>query len=607
MEQTTTQIEEGSEARPGAKGHETKALTSFLKAIKAVGLYPEGSPVPEKLAGAFAADLVPCFGESDRVQITFRSDAIQLNGVPVTATTDESWDLPASLFEVGLRDLTFLPGVSPAELTSLTRLLSRAARRELNPAEEDLSVLLWEMDLPGIAYRVVEVGDESESAASFESDEPGGDGAEMQDLWESLHPLERYLQKRDELDIVTPEDLAAAVSEKKLEELRTQAKREPRDMGRKFVLVLLEIVVHDMPRSEFERVEALLPEFFIKLLSLGQFRTFLWLAARLLERVHQLADSEAKDLSELGPRILGEEAAAAALGALRAGRCDDPDSAMVFLRSLRSEGLVATLEEAAEGGRGPGKREIKEIPPRVIAEVTAERADDLLADPDRIKPSHLQFLGSLLNSDPFGSRDVEQWGRRLNPFLSSPDPEIRERVLTILADLRPSSLDQTLLDALNDPESRVRYSSVERFSELFGSQAFQPLLDIIRSDDFKDRDFEEQAVFYEALARSSPEEAFPLLERLVQRRNWLAPKYWRIEKACALRGLGEAPSEKAMPLLMRYRKVRDLLLAEACRQALAQQHRRVREEDEGTTESESGVEDIVAASNAEDESAARAA
>ncbi|MBD3235588.1 MAG: hypothetical protein GF330_02660 [Candidatus Eisenbacteria bacterium] len=574
--ESDTQVETQSEnqAEDSHKSAaETKALTSLLKAIKSVGLYPEGSPVPEKITGAFAADLALCFEDAEEVQVTFRSSGVQLGSTLVPAGSDESWDLPLALFEIGLRDLAFLKNVTPGEIYALVRLLSCAARRELDPAEEDLSVCLWEMDLPGISYRIAEVGDEADAAAEFDSAERGAEDDEIREMWDSLHPIERYRRSEDTPARISGDDAAVSVGERETDTLLRAAKREQTAMGRKLILVLLELVLHDLPAPEFERVQALLPDFFIRLLAEGQFRSFLRLSTRLLDRIEKLREQERR-LDGVGPMVLGESAAQAALGALRAGRCDDPQAAELILVSLDPAGLLLVLEEAIEGGRGPGKAELRPIPGRVIVRALSRRPDDLFALPERLTPEQMRHLAGAV--DGRLGRDAAAWDARLRPLLESDDPEIRLRALEMLAAVGPASLEERLLTALDDAESRVRHFAVERLSQRFGERSFAALRRAIEADSFAEKDFEEQATFYEALARSSPDEALPILERIVRRRSWLAPKSWRVEKACALRGLGQVPAEAAMALLMRHRKSRDPLLAAATREALAVQHRRSR-------------------------------
>lgn len=558
----------------GHNGHEIKALTSFLKAIKAIGLYPEGSPVPEKIAAAFAADLGRCFEEHDPVQVTFRAGGVQLNGVALPDSGEGIWDLPDVLFELGLRDLNFMSSVTPTELCALVRQLSRAARRELDRSEEDLSVLLWEMDLPGITYRVVAVGDESEAQSSLEAGDDSEEDEEIREIWDSIHPVERYMADQDLPEDVTPDDAAFAVREEELELLRHAAKMEPSSMNYKLVLVLLELVLHDLPQEEFDRIMVVLPDAFLKLISAGHFHIFAKLCARLLDRVRRSESERERSLHEMGARLFSEQAAAAALGALRTGRCDDPEAAFLLLSALDAAGLRVVLEEVIEGSRGPGKAELRAIPARVISAVLAERPDEFFSDPELIGPEQMRYLAGAMGEL---TGDSESWASRMAPFLNSPDAEVRERAIEILCVAKPASIESILLSSLADEEPRVRHLAIQEASRILGPRAFAPLRDIVVGQQFAEKDFAERVAFIEAMTRSAPEEAFPILDEILRRRDWLAPKHRREEKAGALHGLGEAPHEQAMPLLLRFRKSRDPLLAEACRDALARQHRRARE------------------------------
>ncbi len=562
---------ETQEQEPEADGPgpAVRLYAAFMAALKAVGFYPAGNQVRERLVGSLLDQIRSVPGE---VALAFRQDELRVAGERVAGRGDEGWDIPVRLFEAGLRDLTFLPQATPAELQSLLDLLARTARGELNPTDEDLSVLLWEMDLPSIAYRVIDATEESASLNVIDDQTPPGGAGDDPAAWEGIHPLERYLASAGGLEETDLDASALRAEERELARLRNRAKQEAHQLRPKLVMVLLELILVGLTPEEFERVIALLRGYALDLLQVGRFAFFGRVMQRLRERAGELHGQEAQALLALVDELLGPEAAARALAALEARRCDDEQAALAFLAQLHPPGLSVLLDALA----AHVELEAGDVRWRVVgAALRAAAADNperVVGDPTRLSENHLRVLARLVSPGQAPER-ARFWGQSLSPLWNNGDPGVRAGALRLLASVRPPDLERLMQLALNDENSAVRQTAAELYGSVFGARALQPLLHLLLSHGFEQRSFEEQATFYEALTRASPDDVFPLLEKTVRRRDWLARKHWRVQKACALRALGNVPIEKAGSHLMRYRNSHDPLLAEASRYAL-ECHRR---------------------------------
>jgi len=550
-------------------GPEACLHAAFMGALKAVGFYPAGNQVRDRLVGALLSQIRSAPGE---VALAFRQDELHVAGVRVAGRGDEGWEIPVRLFEAGLRDLTFLPQATPEELQSLLDLLARTVRGELNPTDEDLSVLLWEMDLPSVAYRVIDATEEAARLNEIDDQTPPGGASDDPAAWEGIHPLERYLASAGGLEETDLDLGTLRAEESELARLRSRAKQEAHQLRPKLIMVLLELILVGLAPDEFERVITLLRGYALDLLQVGRFAFFGRVMQRLRERAEELHGPEAQALVALVGELTGREAATRVLAALEAKRCDDEPAATAFLAELSPPGLSVLLDALAANV----ELEASDVRWRVIgAALQAAAADSperVVGDPARLTENHLRVLARLISPGQAPER-ARFWGQSLSPLWTSGDPGVRAGALRLLASVRPPDLERLMQLALNDEDSAVRQTAAELYGAVFGARALQPLLHLLLSHGFEQRSFEEQATFYEALTRSSPDEIFPLLEKTVRRRDWLARKHWRVQKACALRALGSVPIEKAGSHLMRYRNSRDPLLAEASRYAL-ECHRR---------------------------------
>jgi hypothetical protein len=422
-----------------------------------------------------------------------------------------------------------------------------------------------------VAYQVVDPAEDVLLLDLVDDGEsPPEVGGSDADLWAGMHPLERYLATAGGLEESDLDPRALRAEDKDLARLRNQAKQEGRLLRPKLLMVLTEMVLLDLSLGEFDRVVDLLQAYSFEMIAEGRFCAYLAVLQRLGERAQTLPDERAAALQELLAHLSGAGAAERATAALRAGRCDDPSSAASLLEELGPGGVGFLLDAASRGESGEAEPAGEEIIHQALGKIALRNPQLLWATGASPNEAQLRLLANIL-PDAVPPEQAEYWGERLRILQGHPRPEVRLEMLRLLARVRPAELAECLRRHLNDEDAGVRQTAARLLSRRFETQATQPLLEVLLSPDFEKRPLEEQAAFFESLALASPTDVFPLLEKTISRRDWLAPRHWRVQKACALRALGVVPIEKAGPLLMKYRNARDPLLAEASRKALERQ------------------------------------
>ena len=76
-------------------------------------------------------------------------------------------------------------------------------------------------------------------------------------------------------------------------------------------------------------------------------------------------------------------------------------------------------------------------------------------------------------------------------------------------------------------------------------EAVRPLSEIILSDDFLRRDYDEKISFFKALGETGSKEAVPILERIAKRRNWFKRSKLVEMRLCATNTLRMMEIEKS--------------------------------------------------------------
>ncbi len=573
--------------QPGAMGktvgntHEDP-LAAFFRSLKTITMYPEGSEAARAVCLRFLSKLQPLLLRAGEVRLLFGPDSVTLSAAGAGAIALEAslseeagegsregqgkdTELASTLYEAGLRELGFLRGLDGEELEGLLGLLGKAARGRLDPTDEDLSVLLWEMDLPHVTYRAVDIAEVAPPPLSLES--RGADG-EIAEAWERLHPIERYLARSGALEEAELEVLDLEVSETDLAGLRREVKEDRARLGAKFALILPELLACDLEARELDHLLTVMEEQGMRLLEQGAFGALNVFASRLADALNGTYGNQ---LKRIGAALLGPEAAERALSALRTGVVDDAEAAIEYLSGLREEGIALLLAAAStQEHRGVASAVLA----GALARVLEERPQILLQRLGAADPRQLRYLAGILASArirvPSGL-----WEDSLAALLEHDSARVRVEALRLAAALGHPRLEKMLVRSVSDPEGEVRVTAAELLSRRFKAKALSSLLQIVVSEGFEERSFEEQVAFFEALARSSPGEVFPILAGTLKRRALFGRRRLRARKACALRALGEIPIEMSGPLLMKYRNSKDPLLAESARRALERHRERM--------------------------------
>jgi HEAT repeat protein len=137
-------------------------------------------------------------------------------------------------------------------------------------------------------------------------------------------------------------------------------------------------------------------------------------------------------------------------------------------------------------------------------------------------PSTLKHLGSLMNHA---------------------DPKIREETLQMLVKFGDKGRD-SIHRFLRDPVPDIRGKASIALARAMKAQAVKPLTDIILSEDFHKRDYEEKVSFFRALGETGSREAIPILEQIAKKRNWFKNAKWEEMRVCATNALRMMGTER---------------------------------------------------------------
>jgi len=501
-------------------------------ALRSCQLYPrEGRARAEAIAGLHAA-LEGLLADRAAVRLAFLEDGVWIHGEPVPGGGKDD-SLGPSIFGCGIREIHFLAGVERVELERFLEPLGRALLGSLNPLDEDLSLLLWEAELPHICYLLFEEpAEEPEVAPAAETSE-------------GAYALEEYLdpdQDAGEGDVATA---LRPLGEAARLEILAKHRLAETEGSWKFGRLQIELL-----RSESS------PETCAELA--GHFRDYL--NARLEAGAFHL-------LQRLWEALPVEAPAAPATEAFHRlrGWFSDPGVTRRALRppfpagdDLRS---AVRLLESAPSAFVPDLLALAHAkdcaaPAELVAACLVSLARDPAALVRCLRDPRLPVRKAALEAEV---TDIEGI-LALRALQGDPDPAWRRLVIRALGRSTRKERIPGLVQALGDLDATVRIEAAETLAARVGRPALEPLLQVMVSRGFEHRGDGEQAAIYRAAARAAPREVLPVLAEVAERSRFFLAARHRRRAIVAARVLAELGEEAHEYLVQRWgRKRRDLL------------------------------------------------
>ncbi|MEK7775593.1 MAG: HEAT repeat domain-containing protein [Candidatus Zixiibacteriota bacterium] len=127
-------------------------LKDLLKVIKVVSLYPDDNPLPRSLRQSFSEKLVDLAQDNGGLKIDVDRDCLYFDGQTVFHDRSKEEALAGLFFENGITSFSISADI---EVVGLFALLD-VFKQFNNTQDADLTVLLWEANVPGFSFVVLE-------------------------------------------------------------------------------------------------------------------------------------------------------------------------------------------------------------------------------------------------------------------------------------------------------------------------------------------------------------------------------------------------------------------------------------------------------------------
>ncbi len=518
----------------------TRALIqTFLQTLKAFRLYEASHPILSKFLERLRKDFDFYFNEFDSFSLQVGEHRLYYRGNVVYENQDIKESLAFVFYKDGIRELQFSKGLEFKEMMDFLNIVRKSDF--LNRMEDDLVTLLWEKEFSHITF--ITVDEFLEGSGIFvpsteedlikRSDYKGSEEEWPPEKGEEERSENSHAPMAEGLDQainpapgqslvqacqLTPEEQEAILRE-------AQQEQQPEYI---YVLIdnLIEILLHlgeDVDAYEnmisyFDRVI----EYLLEQKEVGK-------AVALLKSLNDTMESMVlKDKQIFAIRRILEKSSSPRhielLGKTMRGNGEvHSEPIFQYLRFLTKHAVEPLCVLLGELESGKWRKAICDQ----VAELSREEIQPLakfLSDRNPFLVCHILYILGRIG-DP-------STVKYLGTLATHEDLKVREETLQVLNKFGERGKD-LLQKFLRDSVSGIRSKAALLLARNTKTEAVKLLSEIILSEDFYKRDYEEKASFFRALGETGSKEVIPILKKIAKRRRWFQKAKWDEMRQCA--------------------------------------------------------------------------
>jgi hypothetical protein len=518
----------------------TKGLIqTFLQTLKAFRLYEANHPILLKFLERLRKDFDIYFDEFDSFSLQIGEQRLYHQGKVVYENEDVKESLAFVFFKDGVRELQFSKGLEFREMLDFLNVVRKSDF--LNRMEDDLVTLLWEKDFSHITFITVDEFLEgsgifvpatqadlikrSEYKSSWEEwfQEKSEEGQTQSPHASEIEELEQAINPAPGQSLVQACQLTP--DEKEAIQREAQQEQQPEYV---FFLInnLIEILLH--LGEDVDAYENMI-SFFDRVIEYLLEQKEVEKAVALLKSLDDTMESMVLKDKQIFAirRILEKSSSPHHVGLLGKAMKGDggvsSEPILQYLRFLTRQAVEPLCHLLSELESGKWRKAICDR----LVELSREEIETLikfLADPSPSMVSHILYI--------LGKIGHPSTVKYLGHLVAHKDLKVREETLQVLSNFGEKGRD-LIQTFLKDSVSGIRAKAAVILAKNAKAGAVKPLTEIILSEDFYKRDYDEKASFFRALGETGSKEVIPILKKMAKKRRWFQKARWDEMKQCA--------------------------------------------------------------------------
>lgn len=548
-------------------------IRSLLKAIKSFKLYQSNNPILTKQFDELTRTFKAHLDRYQTLNLQVGEYKLFFDGNPIYENTEVRESLAFLLYKDGVREIRFLRGLEDQEISDLLDVLRRG--EQASRLEDDIVTLLWQEEFAHISYYATDEFMES-NAIPLNYDEYQA-GLEFSPPAEG--PPSEKESAEEEMILSLAETLPETVRDQR-ETLASHFQPTPEEADQinqlidhetdiKFVSTLvdnlIEILLHLGEDLEpYENMVTFFDRALEFLVLKGEFKT----AGEILKTLREILDTMVlKDNQIYAINRIFEGAGS-------------PRIIELTTETLKHEGFF-DLNASYDYFDLLPKSAIEPLC-NMLGQMESSKARKFIAEIiGRKARGNLGILSPFLNDKNWivvgyvitiignsGDRNAIQY---LSQTIGHPDERVRRTALKALSQYHGSKeIKPLFLKLLNDESSYIRSQAVTHLARSSKHEALGPILSIVQSESFLERDFPEKAAFFRAIGETRADESLPVLRKILEKKSWFKKPKWDEIQVCAIGALRMIGTEESKKILELGKRSKNRAVRRACLQALNQ-------------------------------------
>jgi HEAT repeat protein len=524
-------------------------LQNIIKAKKTFRMYPQNNPIYMKTLEEAFTRFKNFFVYKDNYILHIKHNSILYDTEEIYQSTEKEDNLALFFFKDGLRELTFMRGLSREELEIFLRILSLDFDRDV--VDDDIVTLLWEKDFQNIQYVVdetvlVDVDEEDyETKAEEEVLEEATDEDDL--LRAYMDGFKEVEQKSVSIMPITEDDLKY---------LSKELDKDSSSKINKLTTILFEVIYQSEGKGESEELFRYLKEsakFSIKQGRLDELVDLLKKAWGIIGDEH--SPEEIKKYMRMLVIFIGTDEIIRRLAGILDSSAEIDDKVFKdFVKMLDKNAITSFVKLLGELKTIHARKNAIEVL-IFLGKKDIQALSKGLEDQRWFVVRNIIYILRKIGD----KRAIEY----LLKTVKHKDIRVRKEVLRALGELGGREVILTLKECLDDEDMDIRIASAKALGKIGSEAAKRILLDKISDKAFKERTFEEKKDFYEILSKWKDQDILDFLLKILKRKAFFFGRSKNFENnACAAYCLGLLGNKEALQVLYKYRKSNNRLLRE---------------------------------------------
>ncbi len=547
-------------------------MNILVKTIKAFRLYPPDNPALTGFRDLLFRKFQVFLKKYHLFGFKIGEHEFAFNNRVLYENKDLKTSLAFYLYKDGLRELRFVEGLEEWEVQGLLDILK--AGDHTNKLEDDLVTLVWERDFVHISYQATDEFLEEAAVAIPENVEQFRKNLILQPVGHSVEPdyldeetgeetnyYEAMIKAASPPSLAMNRDVYFLTSEE-MEALRREVETETSPLFLFNIIdILFEIMALEKKSEPYNDALNVLSKLLDALLTLGEFQKATDLLSRLYItlKTYQLQEWQFRAIQQLAGSA-GDPSRVEKIGKVlerREGVRLEEVSA--YLKLLQPNALDALMKMLGELGNPKARRTVCDA----ICEIgkdSMERILPFLEDRRWFLVRNVLYI--------LGRMGKEKTIPAVQKGLSHREMRVRREAVQALGSIGGPKAFPLLVNALEDRDVRIRCTAAINLGKVGKKSSLPYLMGALQSKDFHRREAAEKKAFFDAIGIAGSNDAVPILQRLVMKRNWFRRKKIDEMRMGAAGALALIGSREAKSVLLEGQNSKDGNIRKACLQAL---------------------------------------